>query len=171
MNIQKIIATLIIIFSFASCDLRKARLKDFDKDYWIQIALGTPLSLDISELQGIGDTWQGFGCYFRFKMKPENLQNYLIANGYEEKNVADYKQNFAIGSLFEEYFSPKWNPNLGESSKVFVRHPSDYQTTILVSPGSDWVHVFTSGSHNVESFPKNHITPLTAPGETNKPAK
>ncbi len=47
---------MLIAFAVTSCDLREARLKDFDKERWIQVALGTPLPSGITELQGIHES-------------------------------------------------------------------------------------------------------------------
>jgi hypothetical protein len=135
--------------------MREARLKDFDKDHWIQVAMGTPLPSGMSELAGIGETWQGFGCYFRFRTDSEDLRKHLNTNGYEEKDAADFVRRFTIDPRFEKYFSPVWSPNLGSTSKVYVRNPSDYQTLVLVDSKSDKVHVWTGGSHSPGPFPSN----------------
>jgi len=144
-----------IIVASSSCDMREARLKSFDKDHWIQVALGTPLPSGMTELQGIGDTWQGFWCHFRFRIPAANLETYLETNGYEEHPASDFVRNFTIDPRFEKYFSPAWNPVLDPSSKVFVRNPSDYSSYILIGPDSDQVHVWTGGSHSPGPFPAN----------------
>ena len=143
------------MISFTSCDIREARLKSFDKNRWIQVALGTPLPSGMSELVGIGDTSQGFWCHFRFRINSVDLQKHLTENGYEEKEAADFVRNFTIDPRFEKYFSPTWSPDLGPGSKVYVRNPSGYQTFVLVDSKSDTVHVWTGGANSPGRYPSN----------------
>jgi len=156
MNLQSLLLSAAILISSTSCDMREARLKSFDKDHWIQVALGTPLPSGISELEGIGDTWQGFWCHFRFRMNTEDLRKHLAANGYEEKDATDFHRNFTLDPRFEKYFTSAWSPDLGLSSKVYVRNPSGYQTFVLVDSKSDSVHVWTGGASSPGPLPKNN---------------
>lgn len=163
------VVTVAIMVAFPSCDMREARGKSFDKDRWIQVALGTPLPSGISDLQGIGDTWQGFWCHFRLKIAPENLQQYLHANGYEEEEPGNVTRYFTIDPRFEKYFSPKWSPDLGPGSKVYIRHPSDYITCVLVHPDSDSVYVWTGSSHSPGPPPSNKVAAQATPPDASQP--
>ena len=155
MNLQRHWVAIAIMIGFTSCDMRDTRLRSFDKDHWIQVALGTPLPPGMTGLMGAGDTWQGFGCFFRFRIEPKVLQKYLTDNEYEEKAAAAFIRDFTIHPRFENYFSPPWSPDLGPDSKVYVRHPSDYKTLVLVNSRTDTVHIWTGGAHSSGPFPTN----------------
>jgi hypothetical protein len=163
MNLKPQLLAIVTLIGFSSCDMREARLNHFDKDYWIQVAMGTPLPSGMTELTGIGETWQGFDCYFRFRIDSEELRKHLDRNGYEEKEVTDFVRRFTIDPRFAKYFSPAWSPNLELTSKVYVQNPSDYQTFVLLDANSDTVHVWTGGAHSPGPFPSNKEAAQAAP--------
>jgi hypothetical protein len=156
MNLFRGMVTIVTLMSFTSCDIREARLRDFDKDNWIKVAMGEPLPSGMSELAGIGDTWQGFSCYFRFRIDSDDLREHLDVNGYKEEDASDFVRRFTIDARFEKYFSPAWSPDLGSNNKVYTRNPQGYQTFVLVDFSSDLVHVWTGGASSPGPIPINN---------------
>ncbi len=139
-----------------------------DKNELIQVALGTPLPNGMQNLVGAGGTWQGFNGYFRFKLDSKEMQRYLNANRCTRIPLEDGARRFNIPHSYEKFFSPKWNPDLNTNKQCYIRYISDYTTWILTDQNSDWVYVFTIGSHSHGPPHKNQDvepdTPAQQPG-------
>ncbi len=68
-----------------------------------------PVPASIKDLQGSGDTWQGYSIYLRFKATDELIKT-LVTQGYHPAKWDEMKSRFELPSEFKSIFKPDWAP-------------------------------------------------------------
>lgn len=80
----------------------------------------SPVPDSVSDLQGAGDTWQGYVLYLRFQASAADNDR-IIASGYEPINWSDApSQLTSLPEEYEDKFSPPWFPTSDDMQKVYA---------------------------------------------------
>ena len=91
-----------------------------------------PIPSSIRNLEGVGDTWQGYSIYLRFQASRADI-GLLIAFGYKPVKCSAIADLFALPKGYN-HFKPSWQPNV----------LSDKQCYQVNNVKNSWTH---SGSH------------------------
>jgi hypothetical protein len=67
-----------------------------------------PVPSAVTDLQGVGDTWQGYQIWLRFRAT-EEYAAILGTKGYREVPCNDVESNFILPENYDR-FSPMWEP-------------------------------------------------------------
>jgi hypothetical protein len=70
--------------------------------------IADPIPTEVTALQGVGDTWQGYQLFLRFTA-PEAIRNALFAS-YEETPCEDLLLRLALPDPAYDQFTPSWTP-------------------------------------------------------------
>ncbi len=73
-----------------------------------EAVLMSPVVGGVSDLQGAGDTWQGYSLYLRFTATRDCIDS-LIATGYRDVYWSDIEDEFDL-PLGYDRFDPPWAP-------------------------------------------------------------
>jgi len=69
-----------------------------------------PLPPSVTNLQGFGDTWQGYSIFLRFHASPEFIATFL-ASGWRPTEWQRIEERFRLPSPSYDRFTPPWTPN------------------------------------------------------------
>ena len=101
------------------------------------------------KLQGIGDTWQGYNLYLRFKTNQE-VQISILTQGYKETTCN--KHDFIMPNRHYDIFkNPSWGDLKLENGACFM----------LNGAKNNWTHF---GTHHLHVNPKTGIIHVHAIG-------
>ena len=92
-----------------------------------------PIPSDVSDLQGVGDTWQGYQLFLRFHATDAFIPQLLT--GYDVVACDEVLERFTLPNEQYDQFIPGWSP-------TDVVQPECYQTTEPVQ--NEWTH---AGEH------------------------
>ena len=111
--------------------------------------LGQPIPEGVSNLQGVGDTWQGYRLYLRFNADDAALQE-ILATGYEPTEWDSIEFRFDIPDGYDK-FSPSWTPHEIQKPDCYEANVSNDWTGfgmhfLVVDPQADLVYFFGIGS-------------------------
>ncbi len=67
-----------------------------------------PIPASVTNLQGVGDTWQGYNLYIRFQASDADIDA-LIALGFEPDTWQSISNRFDIPNGYDS-FKPGWSP-------------------------------------------------------------
>jgi len=67
-----------------------------------------PIPASVTNLQGLGDTWQGYSLYLRFNASKADI-DILIAQGFKLTMWQSVSGRFALPPGYDR-FNPAWNP-------------------------------------------------------------
>ena len=70
--------------------------------------IASPVPAEVTQLQGVGDTWQGYSLWLRFNA-PDAFIRTLTENGYAA--VPCNKEMFVLSPGYD-LFDPPWNPSV-----------------------------------------------------------
>lgn len=73
-----------------------------------EAVLMSPVVGGVSDLQGVGDTWQGYSLYLRFTATSDCIDS-LIATGYRDVYWSDIEEEFDLPAGYDR-FDPDWAP-------------------------------------------------------------
>lgn len=73
-----------------------------------QYTIQNPIPASITNLQGVGDTWQGYCLYLRFNASKADIDA-VIAQGFKPAKWADISHRFALPPGYDR-FTPDWDP-------------------------------------------------------------
>jgi hypothetical protein len=76
-----------------------------------------PIPASVSNLEGVGDTWQGYLIYLRFQTSESDIDS-LIASGYQSIKCPAIADRFVLPKGYNR-FKPSWNPNLLSSKQCY----------------------------------------------------
>ena len=68
----------------------------------------SPVPTTVTNLEGVGDTWQGYSLYLRFHAPDADI-NRIIASGYQPASWSDISYRFNLPPGYN-LFSPSWSP-------------------------------------------------------------
>ena len=109
-----------------------------------------PLSITAAEIQGGGDTWQGYSVWLRFRpSKP--LIEVLKKNDYTETPLDDVVWRFNLDPQFQGRFSPPWDAAAVKHARCFTRQSKSQWSTsgkdyFLVDEDTGIVYFYGIGS-------------------------
>ncbi len=69
----------------------------------------SPIPPGVTDLQGVGDTWQGYSLYLRFHATDATIDA-LIAKGYQPATWDRISWRFKLPSKEYDRFKPSWDP-------------------------------------------------------------
>lgn len=72
----------------------------------------SPVPSSVSNLQGVGDTWQGYAIWLRFTAAPA-FANSLQAKGFSPVPCNDIETVFELPADYN-VFNPPWNPTMDQ---------------------------------------------------------
>jgi hypothetical protein len=108
--------------------------------------IAAPGTLPAANIQGGGDTWQGYALYLRFEAPAADMADYLQQEQYEPADCAAVLSELDLPPRFESKFSPIWTPNKALPAKCYVKY----------SVKNGWTHLGTHslliGRDNVVHF-------------------
>lgn len=78
-----------------------------------------PASLQVTNLQGGGDTWQGYAIYLRFEAA--DFDDFLLEDEYEPADCEAILDGLTRMSDFQDQFSPPWMPGEVEKPGCFIK--------------------------------------------------
>lgn len=102
-------------------------------DEMFRAVITKPIPPDVSDLQGVGDTWQGYQLFLRFHATDTFMGQVLT--GYESVACDTVLDRLALPTAQYDQFLPSWSP---ES----VADPDCYETSGTVQ--NEWTH---AGEH------------------------
>ncbi|MGK7905704.1 MAG: hypothetical protein AB4040_00540 [Synechococcus sp.] len=97
-----------------------------------------PVPTGVTQLEGVGDTWQGYRIYLRFNADKTVLAS-ILATGFEQTSCADIKDRFDLPNGYDQFSSP-WNPHTMTEAECYEADVSN-----------DWT---SSGSHSLIADPE-----------------
>lgn len=71
--------------------------------------LQKPIPTSVKQLQGVGDTWQGYQLFLRFQAADADIQS-LLQSGYESVDCDAISSNFLLPDQSYDRFDPPWQP-------------------------------------------------------------
>jgi hypothetical protein len=79
-----------------------------------------PVPSSVTNLQGVGDTWQGYSLYLRFTASDEDIDT-IVEQGFKPVAWKDIADRFTLPSGYDR-FVPRWDPS-GVSNKECYELP------------------------------------------------
>lgn len=105
--------------------------------------IGHLTSMEVKDLQGTGDTWQGYDIWLRFTSTDSNFINRLIQEGYQE--IPCDSANFSLPNRNYDIFkNPTWGDLKTDEGKCFFKNKIK----------NAWTHF---GSHYFYMSPQNNL--------------
>jgi hypothetical protein len=77
----------------------------------------------VRNLQGVGDTWQGYSIYLRFNASEEFIDS-LIAAGYKPAAWSEVASHFKLPKGYDK-FEPGWTPDAIEQKECYEAEVSN----------------------------------------------
>lgn len=100
-----------------------------------EAVLMSPVVGGVSDLQGVGDTWQGYSLYLRFSATDVCIDS-LIATGYREVYWSDIEDEFDLPPGYDR-FDPPWAPGSIYDKDCYIDEVENSWT----SSGTHWLVV------------------------------
>lgn len=80
-----------------------------------EAVLQKPIPASVTQLQGVGDTWQGYQLFLQFQAAHTDIES-LIQSGYETVDCAAISTQFRLPDRAYDRFDPPWE-NLNIAAK------------------------------------------------------
>ena len=115
-----------------------------------QNVVANPIPAGVSNLQGVGDTWQGYSLYIRFTATDAE-SNAIIDQGFKPVPWKDVSYRFALPSGYDR-FTPPWRPESISTQECYERDSVTNGWTgmgthyLLVDRATGTVHFYGVGS-------------------------
>lgn len=71
--------------------------------------LQKPIPASVTQLQGVGDTWQGYQLFLRFQAADADIKS-LLQLGYEVVDCDEIAYDFRLPDQSYDRFKPPWQP-------------------------------------------------------------
>lgn len=81
--------------------------------------LQKPIPDSITQLQGVGDTWQGYQLFLRFQAAEDDIQS-LLQSGYESVDCDAISSNFLLPDQSYDRFDPPWQPKASPKNECWT---------------------------------------------------
>lgn len=138
----------IAVLGLASCDLRESRRSAFVVEHCLKTAIGSELP-HIRDLEGMGDTWEGFNCFFRFNYTNPDIRSILLNKGFEKADFTSTEYRFNLPVTMQKHFTPAWKPRLHEDSDILIKEFRDGSSTVILLDASNHqAHVQSNGDNS-----------------------
>lgn len=109
------IVTFILAPEFSS--VREGPTSGNTPQEMFRYSLHDPIPSSVSNLEGVGDSWQGHSIYLRFQASRSDI-DLLIASGYKPVKCSAIADRFALPKGYNR-FKPSWNPNLSSNKQCY----------------------------------------------------
>jgi hypothetical protein len=87
-----------------------------------------PIPASVSDLQGVGDTWQGYSIYLRFHATPDFIASFL-QSGWQPIEWQRIEYRFQLPHISYDRFTPSWAPNAVTRKECYEGHfPNSWGT-------------------------------------------
>ena len=108
-----------------------------------------PVPAGLTDLQGAGTTWQGYGIYLRFRASSLSAAG-LASPPYEPADCAEVMRYLELPQNLTSEFSPVWAPTTGPDATCQAAYELENEWTKLgshrVMYSGGWVHFVGMGS-------------------------
>jgi len=84
--------------------------------------LQKPIPASVPQLQGVGDTWQGYQLFLRFQAADADIQS-LLQSGYESVDCDAISSDFRLPDPSYERFDPPWQPQTISTQECWTANP------------------------------------------------
>lgn len=105
--IQRLLLAIFIALSFNACTEKGPSSANTPEEMFAAV-IADPIPPEVTALQGVGDTWQGYQLFLRFTA-PEAIRNALFAS-YEETPCEEVLPRLALPDPAYDQFAPSWTP-------------------------------------------------------------
>ena len=109
-----------------------------------------PIPASVVNLQGAGDTWQGYRLYLRFNASMADIDA-IIAQGFKPATWQSISYEFTLPADYDR-FNPTWNPGTISAKECYemqnVNNGWTHQGThyLVIDRGSGTVYFFGIGA-------------------------
>lgn len=109
--VRRLTALLLTIFALmlAGCDRGGGPTSANTPQEMFRYTIEDPIPPGITNLQGVGDTWQGYNLFLRFGASDADIDA-IIAKGYEPTTWAEVSEHFEMPESYN-LFTPRWAPD------------------------------------------------------------
>ena len=105
---MKILAISLAYLSLMGCGSSSGPTSGNTPQQMFQYVIMNPIPASVTNLQGVGDTWQGYNLYLRFNASKADIDA-LIAKGFTPITWMSISSRFAITPSYDR-FNPGWKP-------------------------------------------------------------
>lgn len=81
--------------------------------------LQKPIPESITQLQGVGDTWQGYRLFLRFQAAEADIQS-LLQSGYKSVDCDAISSDFRLPDPSYNRFDPPWQPPASSTNECWT---------------------------------------------------
>jgi hypothetical protein len=109
-----------------------------------------PIPASVTNLQAVGDTWQGYFLFIRFQASKADI-NSLIQTEYQSVNCSEILDRFVLPDGYDR-FNPAWNPKSSKNQQCYEANAVENQWTdqgmhyLLIDRSSGTVYFHGIGS-------------------------
>jgi hypothetical protein len=104
----RIFAVLLMCLSLVGCRSTSGPTSGNTPQEMFQYVILNPIPASVTNLQGVGDTWQGYSLYLRFNASKADIDA-LIAQGFKPATWESISYRFTLPPNYDK-FTPPWNP-------------------------------------------------------------
>ncbi len=79
-----------------------------------------PIPPDVTDIQAVGDTWQGYNIWLRFKASKEFIDT-LLGTGFEPIGCEEVEEYFSLPEGYD-LFEPPWDPHPIQDNECYCNH-------------------------------------------------
>lgn len=99
----------LIVLIFVGCDFSPSGPTSANTPHeMFTYIIESPVPPTVANLQGAGDTWQGYSVYLRFEALDADIDR-IIASGFRTATWSDIAWRFNLPKGYDR-FSPPWSP-------------------------------------------------------------
>lgn len=107
--------------------------------------LQTPIPDSITQLQGVGDTWQGYQVFLRFQATEADIQS-ILQSGYESVDCDEIESNLQLPDPSYDRFDPPWQPQAISTNQCWTANSVSNAWTgsgthhLLIDQKAKWIY-------------------------------
>jgi hypothetical protein len=105
---MRVAAMSLVCLSFIGCRPSSGPSSGNTPQQMFQYVILNPIPASVTNLQGVGDTWQGYSLYLRFEASKADIDA-VIAKGYKPATWQSISYRFVLPPAYDR-FEPPWNP-------------------------------------------------------------
>ncbi|WP_299492058.1 hypothetical protein [Acaryochloris sp. IP29b_bin.137] len=107
--------------------------------------LQKPIPDSITQLQGVGDTWQGYQVFLRFQAAKADIQS-ILQSGYKSVDCDAISSDFRLPDPSYDRFDPPWQPQAISSNQCWTANSVSNPWTgsgthhVLIDQQAKWIY-------------------------------
>jgi len=146
---MRILAITALSLSLIGCQSSSGPSSANTPQEMFQYVILNPIPASVANLQGVGDTWQGYSLYLRFNASEADIDA-LIAQGYKPTTWQSISDWFALPPGYDR-FKPAWNPGAIPTKECYemeVQNPWTHEGThyLVIDRSSGTVYFYGIGA-------------------------